>query len=192
MGKRSATHHFPILVAALFWFHPAHAQNAPKLVPCATISPHAVTAVPAPFDAYMKLICYNTAGQGLVPPAGWNWVDGNSDVGLSSIDDRPGPNGQPRLSLQWYVSLTPRDISPANDAALRHVLASAVQPPFIIGARIIELDAFTSAGELKQEFLVLPADPAATHNIKLLMECHQFCQDRDTPWILGVIPDSKS
>jgi hypothetical protein len=190
MGKRGAIHVFLTFVA-LFWAHEAPAQPAPKQVPCATISPQAVTAVPAPFDAYMKLICFDTSGQGLVPPAGWNWVDGDSDVGLSSIDDRPGPNGQPRLSRQWYVSLTPQKISAAGLASLREVLAPAVQPQFIIGARIMELDALTSAGELKQEFMIFPANPAATHNIKLLLECHQFCRHGDPPWILGIIPAAK-
>jgi hypothetical protein len=191
-GRRRLFRNFCFaLVAAMGLARPAMAQNAPMVVPCARLSAQAVSAVPAPFDRYMRLICYNSSGQGLVPPAGTGWVDGNSDVGLSAMDDRPGPNGQPRLSPQWYVSLTVRAISAADDAALRHVLASNVQPQFIVGSKIIELDAMTSAGELKQEFLVLPGDAVATHGIKLLMECHSFCGAGDTPWILGVVSEGK-
>jgi hypothetical protein len=118
----------------------------------------------------MKLVCYGATGQGLLPPDGTHWVDGNNAVGLTSMDDRAGPNGQPRFGRDWYVSLTPNDISPANDAALRQVLLRAgIRPQFVKGATILELDAATSAGQLKQEFLTFPADPVATNGIKILM-----------------------
>jgi hypothetical protein len=178
-----------LLTAALCLARPALAQNPPRIVPCETISPDAVTAVPPPFDAYMQLLCYVPSGQALQPTDGAHWTDGNSNFGLTAMDDRPGPNGQPRLARAWYTALTPREISPANEAALRQVLAQAVQPQFVNGARIIELDASTSAGQVKQEFIITPADPAATHGIKLLMECHTFCQGDDKPWILGIVPD---
>ncbi len=180
-----------LLAVALLLARPAAAQSVPLFVPCSTISPAAVTVVPPPFNQFMNLICYDSSGQGLVPPHGTHWVDGHMDVGLTSMDDRTGPNGQLRPGLYWYVSLTPSDISPANDAALRQVLLRAgIRPQFVNGAQILELDAATSAGQLKQEFLIFPADPVATHGIKLLMECHKFCQAGDSPWILGVVPDS--
>lgn len=181
--------------AILLWAQPARAQNAPQLVPCATVSPQAVETVPAPFNADMQLVCYDTSGhayQGLVPPNGTHWVDGNIDVGLSAIDDRSDPNGQPRYTPGWYVSLTPREIPPSMEVKLRQILAKAVLPAFIDGAQIIELETLTSTGEIKQEFWITPADPVATHGIKLLMECHHFCQGSDKPWILGVVPNGSS
>jgi hypothetical protein len=180
-----------LLTAALFLARPAFAETPPRIVPCETISPDAVAAVPPPFDAYMKLVCYAPSGQSLQPPDGTHWTDGNSDFGLTAMDDRLGPNGQPRLARAWYTALTPRPISAANEAALRQVLAQAVQPPFFNGARIIELDAATSAGQVKQEFIITPADLAATHGIRVLMECHEFCQGDDKPWILGIVPDGR-
>jgi hypothetical protein len=171
---------------------PALAQQAaPQLVPCATISPAAVISVPSPFDAYMQLVCYDTSGQALLPPDGTHWVDGNIDVGLSAMDDRHGADGQLLADRRWYwyVSLTSRKIPPADDAALRQVLARVVRPPFNEGERIIELDAVTSVGELKQEFIISPADPTAAHGIKLLMECHALCQGDEKPWILGIVPN---
>ena len=179
---------FLLLSAALLLFRPAFAQNIPHLVPCASISPQAVTIVPAPFNAYMRLSCYPYAEE-LHPPDGIHWTDGKIDLGLSSMDDRPGPDGKPRFGLTWYVALTPHQITPQHDAELRQVLAPALKPIFIVGARIVELDATTSAGEVKQEFLILPTDPVATHGIKILMECHEFCQGSDEPLILGVIAD---
>jgi hypothetical protein len=181
-----------LLAVCILLAHAARAQPAPLLVPCAAISPQAVKTVPAPFDKYMRLICYNTAGQGLEPPAGTHWVNGSIDVALSAMDDRKLTKDHPSLpaSPDWYVALTPRTVSPANDAALRHVLAPAIRPLFLEHARLLELDALTSAGELKQEFLLLPADPVATHDIKILIECHEFCQGDDSPWVLGVVPDA--
>jgi hypothetical protein len=177
-----------ILIAACFMLaRPALAQNAPYLVPCASISAAAVTAVPAPFDRFMRLVCYNSSGQALLPVDGFDWVQGKNALGLASMDDRPGPNGQPRFGITWYVSLTPRDISAGDDAALRRVLLQEIKPEFINRSRIIEMDAETSAGELKQEFIISPADPAATHGIKLLLECHVFCQGSDTPWLLAIV-----
>jgi hypothetical protein len=38
--------------------------------------------------------------------------------------------------------------------------------------------------------LLLPADPVATQGIKILIECHEFCQGDDSPWVLGVVPDA--
>jgi len=178
-----------LLTCALLLARPALAQHPPKLVPCASISPNAVTTVPVPFNTYMKLVCYGPSGQALQPPDGTHWTDGKMNFGLTAMDDRPGLNGQPRLARAWYITLTPRQISPANAAALRQVLAQSVQPPFVNGARIIELDAATSAGQIKQEFIITPADPAATNGVRLLMECHQFCQGDDKPWILGIVPD---
>jgi hypothetical protein len=177
-----------LLAALVVLGRPALAQPAPKMVPCASISPAAVTSVPAPFDAYMKLVCWNTSGQGLLPPAGTRWVDGNIDVGLTSMDDRPGADGQTHLSVDWYVSLTPRQISPGDEAKLRQVLMPALRPDFIEGANIIELEADTSAGQVKQEFIITPADPVATNGIKLLVECHVWCQGSDKPYILGIVP----
>jgi hypothetical protein len=178
--------------AALLLAHPALAQNAPKQVPCASISPAAVTSVPAPFNAYMQLVCFDSVGQGLMPPDGTHWVSDAGDVALSSMDDRHGPDGQLLADRHWYwyVSLTPRKIPPAGDAALRRVLAQAVRPPFNQGEQIIELDAATSAGQVKQEFIISPADPGGAHGVKLLMECHELCQGDDKPWILGIVPDS--
>jgi hypothetical protein len=181
-----------LLAAALLLGRPALAQNAPKLVPCATLSPAAVTSVPAPFDAYMHLVCYDSVGQGLSPPDGMHFVSDAGDVALSAMDDRTGPDGKPRADRRWYwyVSLTPRKIPPADDAALRRVLAKAVRPPFNQGEQIIELDAVTSVGQVKQEFIISPADPAATHGVKLLLECHELCQGDDDPWILAIVPEN--
>jgi hypothetical protein len=178
------------LAAGLMLARPAFAQPVPRLVPCASISPDAVISVPAPFDADMKLVCYDASGQGLVPADGSHWLDGNTNayVGLSSMDDRAAPDGQPRFSPGWYVSLTPRQLSPSADAKLRRVLRQAVKPLFIVGAKISELDAATAAGQVKQEFIVSPADPVATHGIRLLIECHQLCQGSDKPWVLGILP----
>jgi len=179
-----------LLAGALLFAHAAFAGQPPALVPCNTISPAAVTAVPPPFDAYMKLVCYGPSGQALLPRNGTHWVDSdNMDVGLTALDDRAGPDGKQHLARAWYVALTPRQISAADETALRQVLAQSVQPEFVNGARIIELDATTSAGQVKQEFIISPADPLAAHGIKLLMECHQWCQGDDTPWILGMVPD---
>jgi hypothetical protein len=71
---------------------------------------------------------------------------------------------------------------------LRRILAVAVRPPFNAGERIIELDAVTSIGELKREFIISPADPGAAHGIKLLMECHTTCEGEDSPWIIAIVP----
>jgi len=89
----------------------------------------------------------------------------------------------------WYVSLTARKIPAADDEKLRRVLAEAVRPPFNAGERIIELDAVTSVGEVKQEFIISPADPNAAHGIKLLLECHALCQGDEKPWLLAIVPD---
>jgi hypothetical protein len=180
-----------LLAAALLLGRPALAQNANHVVPCATISPGAVTSVPAPFATYMQLVCYNGSGQALMPPDGTQWLDGNNALGLTSMDDRPGPDGQPHLSRGWYLSLTPREIAPADDAALHQVLlAQGVRPDYVKGAGIIELDAATVAGQVKQEFIVSPADPVATQGVKLLLECHEFCRGDDKPWILGIVPEN--
>ena len=180
-----------LLLAAVLLAPPALAQNAPKLVPCASISPAAVTTVPAPFDAYMRLVCYDSVGQGLMPLAGTHWASEAGDVALSAMDDRHGPNGQLLADRRWYwyVSLTPRKIPPADDEALRRVLARVVRPPFNQGESMIELDAVTSAGQVKQEFIISPPDLAATHGVRLLMECHELCQGDDDPWILAMVPE---
>jgi hypothetical protein len=75
-------------------------------------------------------------------------VNGSIDVALSAMDDRKLTKGNPQLpaSPDWYVALTPRPISPANDAALRRVLAPAIRPLFLEHAQLLELDALTSAG----------------------------------------------
>jgi hypothetical protein len=174
--------------------HSAFAQNPPPPVPCASISPQAVTSVPAPFDTDMKLVCLIGDGQMLFPQDGTHWLDRYSANGmvLTAMDDRPGPNGNLHPATAWYVSLTPRKTSPADDAQLRAVLTQAVRPQLIDSATIAELVAVTSSGELKQEFIITPADPSAAGGIKLLVECYHFCQGGDEPYILAIFPDSKS
>lgn len=183
-----------IIAALLLLHHSAFAQNPPPSVPCASISPQAVTSVPTPFNKYMKMVCLVGDGQLLFPQDGTHWLDRDSDNGmvLTAMDDRPGPNGKAYPATAWYVSLTPRKTSPADDAQLRAVLTPAVRPQLIAGATIAELDAVTSSGELKQEFMITPADLSAAGGIKLLVECHHFCQRGDEPYILAIFPDSDS
>jgi len=176
-----------LFVAVLLLARPVSAEEASSVVPCSSISPNAVKAVPAPFDSYMRLVCFDASGQGLIPPDGTRWVADGLNFGLLAFDDRFGPNGPLNGGRQWYTSLTPRKISAANDAALRRVLTQTIRDSFTAGAEIIELDAATSAGQVKQEFFIIPADAVATHGIKLLMECHQFCEGGEKPWILGVV-----
>ena len=175
---------------------PAHAQTPPSgeqtyrpsgknnPIPCDRLPfpAGAVTAVPAPFDRYMRLKCYEVLGQGLGPVENFHWADRlGHGIGLSSTSaaGSPDASGQRRFPFSWYSQLVPLVPSPAEQQALRTDLKQAIAPRYLTGS-ILELKATTSNAEEKRIYLIVPDTKPGPPQWLVGLECNGACF-RDDP-----------
>jgi len=176
---------------------PAHAQTPPSgeetyrpsgknnPIPCDRLPfpAGAVTAVPAPFDRYMRLKCYEVLGQGLGPVENFHWADRlGHGIGLSSTSaaGSPDASGQRRFPFSWYSQLVPLVPSPAEQQALRTDLKQAIAPRYLTGSSILELKATTSNAEEKRIYLIVPDTKPGPPQWLVGLECNGACF-RDDP-----------
>lgn len=180
------------ILAAASSGKPAWAQAAGGIAPvppdkpgasCDALPPGAVQSVPAPFDAFMRLVCRDPLGQGLQAAAGFRWAaPGGMPIGLSATSAAGGPDaaGMRHFPTSWYTELSPVEASPVEQRRLKENLKRAIRPGVLDKAVVLKLRARTSNGEDKLIVLILPGTgPKPAWLIGL--ECNGTCfrEDRD-------------
>jgi hypothetical protein len=165
------------------WYRSTSGKNNP--IPCERLPlpTGAVTAVPAPFDRYMRLQCWEVAGQGLSPVENFHWANQAGDgIGLSSSSaaGSPDASGQRQFPFSWYTQLVPAVLSPIEQQALRADFKQAIAPRYLTGASILELKATTSNAEQKRIYLIVPDTKPGLPRWLVGLECNGACF-RDDP-----------
>ncbi len=154
----------------------------PVIVSCDQLPVDAVTAVPAPFDRYVELVC-TRSGQALKPVDGYAWV---FDVGATWLTST---NPKSPAPTDHYTRLATDPLSDAQVAKLRVELRKLTPNPTLARREFIRLDVTTSWGENKQVYLVLPEKDAPADEVVLGMECIKNCLPIESdPWFFKVMP----
>jgi hypothetical protein len=163
-------------------YHPS-GKNDPIACDRLPFPAGAVTAVPAPFDRYMRFKCFEILGQGLGPVENFHWADqAGHGIGLSSSSaaGSPDASGQRQFPFSWYTQLVPAALSPAEQQALRADFKQAITPRYLTGASILELKATTSNAEQKRIYLIVPDTKPGLPRWLVGLECNGACF-RDDP-----------
>ena len=179
-----------IVLLSILALHPARAQPAAQgpytILPCSSLAPRAVAAVPAPFDAYMQLRCVSVVGQELIP-IGSQWIQGHNLIYLVALKTHVQPGATSRLS--YYTSLKSVVIPAPEAKALRANLRKIMNPQFLDSSNLIEMDAETSNGEAKQIYLIVPKKTGAFGSEMAGMECDTHCMPfNQDPMIFDIQP----
>jgi hypothetical protein len=171
-----------------------NAQQNPlrKILPCSQIVKTAVTAVPPPFNEYMRLECEIHMGQGLIPTSGFSWEQDGVSIGLTALDSRgdlPPLNPRGELALSYYTALRVIDVPISEKLALKAALRKMLEAKFLEHSSVIEMEATTSNSEHKQIYLLLPTRAGAFDGTFVGMECNTHCLPIDEdPFIFLVVP----
>jgi hypothetical protein len=153
-------------------FPPGYIQD------CATRKPTAVTAVPAPFNAYMRVVCTKVS-DALAPVPGFEWIFPNNTGGfLAALNPKLAPTAEPA----HFTRLASAPLTPAEVAAFRQRLTSVAKNPEILKADVLRLEVDTSTSDHKQEYLMISRTPNLTPNAWGI-ECYNDCNPMEaSPW----------
>ena len=86
------------------WTDPSLAGFPPGYVQdCRTRPPSAITVVPAPFNAYMRVVCTRVT-DALAPLPGHQWDFPNGTAGfLTALNPKAGSTAEPPASRAWQT-----------------------------------------------------------------------------------------
>jgi hypothetical protein len=157
---------------SLAGFPPGYIQD------CATRPRTVALVVPAPLNAYMRVICTRVS-DALAPPPGYEWVFPDNMV---EIIPALKPNVAPTDDPAHFTRLVSAPLTAAELAAFRQRLAGVVKNPEILKAEVMRLEVDTSTGDHKQEYLLVSHTPGASPSAWGL-ECYNDCNPMEkTPW----------
>ena len=152
----------------------------PLIVPCETLPPTAVRAVPSPLDQYVTLVC-TRSGQALKPVNGYQWVFDQGAQWLTATNPkRPSKDDH-------YTAIAYKPLSPDELAALRAELAKLQPRPEVLMRPILRFSVSTSWGAEKEIYILPPSDGSDAP--ALGMECIHSCRPIETdPWFFAIVP----
>jgi hypothetical protein len=158
------------------------------VVPC-DLPPDAVKAVPAPFDGYMELAC-NQGGQQLRPVDGFRWIADAGSIWLSAMNpDKPLPDPATLPHTVYFTRLETAAVPAEHVAALREALKALTKDPVILQSNVLKMNVWTSTGDRKQIYLLVPQVPPSRQHPVVGMECHTECLPiKDDPMFFEVRP----
>jgi hypothetical protein len=157
---------------SLAGFPPGYVQD------CATRPRTVALTVPAPLNAYMRVICTKVS-DALAPPPGFEWVFPDN---LVEIIPALKPNVAPADDPAHFTRLVSAPLTPAELAAFRQRLATVTKNPDMLKAEVMRLEVDTSTGDHKQEYLMVSHTPGLSPNAWGL-ECYNDCNPMEkSPW----------
>jgi hypothetical protein len=164
---------------------PAPASPGFQVVPCSQGPVAAVLVVPAPFNAFMQVICTNEA-EALAPVSGYHWVfpDGTSGF-LPALN----PNMAVTGLAAYFTKLTNAPLTPAQTAAFLANLKPYMNNPALMSAEVERLEVDTSTGLHKQEYLLVMHDASGARTGALVVECLNDCAPMSAPWGFNIVPN---
>jgi hypothetical protein len=164
---------------------PAAASSGFQTVPCSQGPPAAVLVVPAPFNAFMQVICTNQA-EALAPVTGYHWVfpDGTRGV-LPALN----PNMPVTGLAAYFTKLTNAPLTAAQAAAFRAKLAPYMKNASLMTAEVERLEVDTSTALHKQEYLLVMHDASGARTGALVVECLNDCTPMQAPWGFSIEPN---
>jgi hypothetical protein len=171
---------------------PAPASSAPapaspgfQTVPCNQGPSAAVLVVPAPFNAFMQVICTNEA-EALAPVDGYHWVfpDGTNSV-LPALN----PNVAITGLAAYFTKLTNAPLTAAQATAFLANLKPYMNNPSLMTAEVERLEVDTSTGLHKQEYLLVTHDATGARTGALVVECFNDCTPMSAPWGFNIVPN---
>ncbi len=144
-----------------------------------------ITAVPAPLDRYMNLVC-GEVGQGLAPVDGFHWADPVNHFGMrlsaGSADVHPDAKGRVNFSLSWYTKLVSVPLSSAEQRTAGADFQKITSGHFPDNIIVLELRATTSNAEEKRIYLIVPDEKPGLPEWLVGFECNGACfRDDDQP-----------
>jgi hypothetical protein len=166
---------------------PTPASPGFQILPCNQGPSAAVLVVPAPFDAFMHVICTNET-EALAPVAGYHWVFPGGTTGLL-------PALNPNMALTglaaYFTKLTNAPLTAAQAAAFRAKLKPYMKNPSLMTAEVERLEVDTSTGLHKQEYLLVMNDASGARTGALVVECINDCNPMDAPWGFDIEPNQR-
>jgi hypothetical protein len=166
---------------------PAPASPGFQILPCNQGPPAAVLVVPAPFDAFMHVICTNEA-EALAPVDGYRWVFPDGTNGLLPALN---PNMAVTGLAAYFTKLTNAPLTAAQAAAFRAKLKPYMKNPSLMTAEVERLEVDTSTGLHKQEYLLVTHDASGARTGALVVECFNDCTPMDAPWGFNIEPNQQ-
>jgi hypothetical protein len=166
---------------SLAGFPPGYIQD------CATRPKTAITAVPAPLSAYMRVVCTKVS-DALAPVPGFQWIfPDNSSGFLAALNPKVGPTAEPA----HFTRLASAPLTPAEVTAFRQRLITVAKNPEILKADIMRLEVDTSTADHKQEYILVSHTPGASPNAWGI-ECYNDCNPMEAnPWAFVIAPAKK-
>jgi hypothetical protein len=157
---------------SLAGFPPGYIQD------CATRPKTAVTVVPAPLNAYMRVVCTKVS-DALAPPPGFEWVFPDN---MAEFVAALKPGVAPSADAAHFTRLVSAPLTAAELAAFRLRLAGVVKDTEILKADVLRLEVDTSTGDHKQEYLMISHTPGLSPNAWGI-ECYNDCNPMEkSPW----------
>jgi hypothetical protein len=155
---------------------------------CATRPASDITAVPAPLNAYMRVVCTKVS-DALAPLPGYEWDFPNGTAGfLTALN----PKGNAPAGAAHFSRLAYAPLSDAEVASFRQRLAPAVTNQAILTAQVLRLEVDTSTGDHKQEYFLVAHDGAGAITGEWGIECYNDCNPMEqSPWAFTVVPARK-
>jgi hypothetical protein len=166
---------------------PAPASPGFQILPCNQGPSAAVLVVPAPFNAFMRVICTNET-EALAPLDGYHWVFPNGTNGLL-------PALNPNMAVTglgaYFTKLTNAPLTAAQAAAFRAKLKPYMKNPSLMTAEVERLEVDTSTGLHKQEYLLVMHNASGARTGALVVECLSDCNPMDEPWGFDIEPNQQ-
>jgi hypothetical protein len=166
---------------------PAPASPGFQILPCNQGPSAAVLVVPAPFNAFMRVICTNET-EALAPLDGYHWVFPNGTNGLL-------PALNPNMAVTglgaYFTKLTNAPLTAAQAAAFRAKLKPYMKNPSLMTAEVERLEVDTSTGLHKQEYLLVMHIASGARTGALVVECLSDCNPMDEPWGFDIEPNQQ-
>jgi hypothetical protein len=170
---------------SLAGFPPGYIQD------CRTRPSNIVTTVPAPFNAYMRVVCTKVS-DALAPLPGYSWQFTNGTGGfLTAINPKTAPGATP----PGFTRLANAALTAAEVAAFRQRLqrlAPVAKDPAILAADVLRLEVDTSSADHKQEYFLVAHSAAGAVAGEWGIECYNDCNPMEaSPWAFTVVPVAK-
>jgi hypothetical protein len=172
---------YAAMLAALVACGPAFGEDVLNL-PCDGLPASAVRSVPAPFDAYLDLVC-TKAGQAIKAKPGFVFEFKEGRFYLNALN----PDHPDQFSLTThYTALINAPLSEAEAAGLRADLHTIADNPVIDASTILRLRIDTSTGAKKQIYLLIPTNGGTVLGMECVKDCKPIAED---PWFFAIEPD---
>jgi hypothetical protein len=166
---------------SLSGFPPGYIQD------CATRAKTAVTVVPAPLNAYMRVVCTKVS-DALAPLPGFQWVfPDNSSGFIPALNPKVGPTAE----TAHFTRLESAPLTAAELAVFRQRMSTVAKNPEILKAEVMRLEIYTSTADHKEEYLMVSHTPGLSPSAWGI-ECYNDCDPMDkSPWAWVVAPLKK-